>query len=196
MKEGETALKIVLLGNSGVGKTSLVTMWALETKSLAIKPTIGANHQKKRVTINHEDVDLYLWDTAGQEQFQALTPLYTRSSTCAILTASIVDTESFSGLDKWIDLIKESCDVIPPMMLIVNKIDLDANAVLQRDDIDKKYKPLFNGIFYCSAETGEGVEQAFMHAGQLAYDFVRQSISSDSTVKIAEGEKEKNGCSC
>ncbi|OHT11917.1 small GTP-binding protein [Tritrichomonas foetus] len=169
--------KIVLLGNSGVGKTSLVMRWTTGNFQQSIKTTIGSNHQRKTVTIDKYDVDLYLWDTAGQEQYRALTPLYTRSASAAIITASIDDEGSFEALQTWIDLLSSSCQRTPPMILAVNKIDLmnQPEAVqLSTEEIEARYLPLFSSIFFVSAATGEGVDTVFMQAAQSAYHYIRE----------------------
>ncbi|EAY10951.1 Ras-related protein, putative [Trichomonas vaginalis G3] len=73
--------KIVLLGNSGVGKTSIINKWINGTFDYDAKPTIGADHQTKTVTIRDNTVNAFIFDTAGGEQFQSLTPAYIRNST-------------------------------------------------------------------------------------------------------------------
>lgn len=189
------ACKIVLLGNSGVGKTSAVTRWTSGTWQSAIKPTVGANHQRKKVTVDGDDVDLFLWDTAGQEQFQALTPLYARSATAAIIVASIIDIASFNSLQTWIDLVNNSCDSQPPLLLAVNKIDLTENNVLTRDEIEDKYKSMFDDIFYISAATGEELDNLFMQAAIKGYHFI-QSLSNQQTTASLTVDNQKQGSCC
>lgn len=186
--------KIVLLGNSGVGKTSLAIYWATGDVSLKTNPTIGANHQLKTMKIRGEDVNIYLWDTSGQEQFQSLTPLYAQSSAAAILTAAINDEDSFNNLDTWINLLNNSCDKIPPIILVVNKIDLDEKTWrFEKDYIFEKYGEMFNDkIFFVSAVTGEGVDDAFLEAAISAYDFL--GITSTPQKKNIEINTNKSGC--
>ena len=189
--------KIVLLGNSGVGKTSLVNRWMTNSFNPNGKPTIGANHQRKSVKIQNQDVDLFIWDTAGQEQFQALTPLYAREAASAFITVSITDIDSFKSLDTWIDLLKSSCAVIPPMLLAVNKIDLIDQAVYTHEEIENQFGDTFSGIFYVSASTGEGVAQAFMHAAQTGYEHLCQTTRTTTTTtqKIdGSSSSTKEGC--
>jgi small GTP-binding protein len=167
--------KVVILGNSGVGKTSLVMQWTTGDYEAQIGPTIGANHQRKTITIQGDDVDLFLWDTAGQEQFQALTPLYAHSAAAALIVVAIDDLDSFKGISTWTELLNRSCDKPPPMLLVVNKMDRASKATTSKEDIKERYGPGFQAIFFASASTGEGVDPAFSHAGELAYDFALQS---------------------
>ena len=191
--------KIVLLGNSGVGKTSLVMKWTSGTFHRSIKPTIGANHQRKAVQVNNEEIDLYIWDTAGQEQFQSLTPLYARSAACAVVVAAIDDRESFAALEEWLKLLTASCERVPPAILAVNKQDLADHAVYTQEEIEQNFGSMFVGVFYVSASTGESVDTAFMQAAKSAYDFVKRAEEEEvkDVVKMGEPSAQgKSGCSC
>jgi small GTP-binding protein len=170
-----TSCKVVILGNSGVGKTSLVMQWTIGDYEAQVGPTIGANHQRKSVTVQGEEVDLFLWDTAGQEQFQALTPLYAHSAATALIVVAVDDLDSFKGIPTWTDLLTRSCDKTPPIVLLVNKMDRAERAVLTNQDIKDRYASSFQALFFVSASTGEGVDRAFQYAGELAYDFTVQS---------------------
>lgn len=193
------SLKIVLLGNSGVGKTSLVNRWITGAHNKSITPTVGANHQKKTVNIDGQPVDLFIWDTAGQEQFQALTPLYTRSASCAIITASIIDRDSFNSLDMWKELLVNSCENVPPMVLVVNKSDLANEDSVSNEEIEEKYIGAFDGIFFSSAFTGEGVDEAFMQAGKQGLNFsksIEQGRDTPSQVNVDQTKTKKDGGCC
>jgi small GTP-binding protein len=190
--ESRPSCKIVLLGNSGVGKTTLVMRWTNGVFEKDIRPTIGANHQRKVVKIGADDIDLYLWDTAGQEQFQALTPLYARAAAAAVIVASITDESSFTALDAWRDMISNSCDNVPPMVLLVNKIDLIAQADMSNEDIETNFGPKFSGVFFVSAQSGEGVDDALMHAATIGYKF--QVSANSSRKKVSPSEQNSGGC--
>jgi len=185
--------KIVLLGNSGVGKTSLVNRWVLGTQNLPVKSTVGANHQRKRVTTGGEDVDVFIWDTAGQEQYQSLAPLYTRSSSAAIIVASLTDDESFNNLTMWAGLVKDSCEIVPPIILAVNKLDLNKNSQKVQEEIDSKYLDLFAGVFFTSAVSGEGVDQLFLQAAKSGLEFLKQNGRTKSILKPQGSDEKKTG---
>ncbi|KAH0789527.1 small GTP-binding protein [Histomonas meleagridis] len=185
--------KVVLLGNSGVGKTSLAVRWSTGVFSNLINPTIGANHQRKTIKIEKSEMDLYLWDTSGQEQFQSLTPLYVRSASAAFVTASITDLESFESLKIWMDLLNNSCEKVPPAILAVNKIDLEDSAVMTREEIEERFSDQFNSIFYVSAFSGENVENAFIQVAKLAYDFTK-TVEKTSTQDITQPINTKKSC--
>jgi small GTP-binding protein len=192
---GKTSCKVVLLGNSGVGKTSLVMQWTTGDYEAQSGPTIGANHQRKSVQVLGEMVDLFLWDTAGQEQFQALTPLYAHSSATAIIVVAIDDPESFKGISVWTELLNRSCDKQPPIVLLVNKIDkADGGAALSRETIKEQYAGTFAGLFFASAVSGEGVDAVFCHAGELAYQFATNTQNARREAKLGGDERKMHCC--
>jgi small GTP-binding protein len=171
--------KVVVLGNSGCGKTSLITRWTSDTFSPVSKPTIGSNHERKRVTLEGMGpIDLYVWDTAGQEQFYSLVPLYARSSSLAIVTAAIDDPPSFEAIPRWIEAVDSSCETRPPILLAVNKIDIPSQPPLTVDEIHRDYDGQFTGVYFVSALTGEGITQLFNSAAMEAVRFVSATVSS------------------
>jgi Rab family protein len=185
-------LKAVLLGDSGVGKTSMVTSWMTGTSQQIAEPTIGPAYHRKSVVIEHRKVDLLIWDTAGQEQFQCLTPLYVRSARVAIVTASIIHSLSFDNLSHWTDILASATNEVPPIVLAVNKVDLRQKAALSEEQIDERYRSKFSGLFFCSAFTNEGIDNLFMSAAAAAYRFAQGSNPADSV--LAEGSKKKDCC--
>lgn len=185
--------KVVILGNSGVGKTSLINRWTTGVWNSSVKPTIGANHQRKTVDLESVSVDVFVWDTAGQEQFQSLTPLYARSATCAIVTASITDNLSFEAIQTWIDLLKNACEKMPPLILAVNKIDIQVPNAPSHQEIEEKYGSDFAAVFFVSAQSGEGVDGTFSLAAQLGYEFM-QDAKTTPTSLVSNNDKKKDGC--
>jgi small GTP-binding protein len=178
----KVSVKVVLLGNSGVGKTSIVYRWTSNEQSPRSGPTIGVNHQRKAATVGDRDVDVYLWDTAGQEQYQALTPLYVHSASCALIVAAIDDPASFEAIPKWIEVLQESCGRPPPLILLVNKMDLTNPGSPTVSNIEVTYKRTFQAVFFVSAVTAEGIDAAYNEAVLTAFKFQTGTQSSRSRV--------------
>lgn len=186
--------KVVILGNSGVGKTSIINRWTTGSWNTTVKPTIGANHQRKTVVLGDKNVDVFIWDTAGQEQFQSLTPLYARSAACAIIAAAINDMQSFDSLQTWIDLLKNACEAVPPLILAVNKTDLTEKYAMSQEEIETKYGNLFSAVFFVSAQSGESIDEVFTLSAQKGYEFNLGVQSTKSTVLDEKKKEDKNGC--
>lgn len=192
-KDEPVGIKIVILGNSGAGKSSLISRWINGEWQDDLRPTIGASHLRKRMTLDGEDVDICIWDTAGQEQFQALTPLYSRGAMFGILTASIVDEDSISDIPKWKETLDNTCDTPPPFCLVINKIDLATFD--QQNELEERLKDQYPSIFFVSAKTGENVEELFMYAAINGNKFY-QGSSTKRGKEQALVETEQNNKKC
>jgi small GTP-binding protein len=185
--------KAVLLGDSGVGKTSIVTRWTTGVYRKIAHSTIGANHHRKRVVVDDREIDLFVWDTAGQEQFQSLTPLYARSACVAILTASVIDRASFNNFERWVDILSSATDELPPVVLAVNKMDLRDEGQISSEEIASEYGRKCAEIFFVSASTGEGIDNLFAFAAQVGYRF---AVSAEPAVGNKLDEKTEGGKGC
>jgi small GTP-binding protein len=188
--------KAVLLGESGVGKTSLVTRWVSGIFSKSIMPTIGANHQRKRITLDSIEVEMSIWDTAGHEEFHSLTPLYARSAAVAILCTAVNSQESFNKIPVWIDLLKQANEVTPPVVLVVNKIDLEANLVAKQEELTQEYGTQFNGLFFVSALTNDGVDVMFHHVAEEGYRFTKEATEAPAGPIVLDGSGTSKESSC
>jgi small GTP-binding protein len=187
--------KVVVLGNSGCGKTAIITRWISGTFSPTSKPTIGSNHERKRVTLDGKGpVDLYVWDTAGQEQFQSLIPLYARSSCLAIIVAAIDDSQSFDAIPTWIDAVASSCETPPPILLAVNKMDRTEEATKTVDQVHSEFDARFVGVFFVSALTGEGIASLFNSATIEAANFSAKVTVPKTKQLKSTNEKQEGGC--
>lgn len=190
-KDGVPHFKIAMLGNSGCGKTSLVNRWINDSYSQSCQPTIGANHSRKRVKLPEGPVDLFVWDTAGQEEFQSLMPLYIRNAFVVIITCSIDNALSFESIPKWLDVINSACDPLPTLILAVNKMDLIQNACMSFEDIHSKYDSQFAQVYPVSALTGEGVDPLYNGAAVEARIFDKKHNMSQ---KSAMSESSNSSC--
>jgi small GTP-binding protein len=159
-------IKAVLLGDSGVGKTSLATRWSAGVFVRSPGATIGASHHRRQIHCDGEPVDVFLWDTAGQEAFQSLTPLYVRGPAVAIVVTTFTDIDSFRHIHHWVSLIVSSADTLPPVLLAVGKIDADAGQRV--DDIHAEHGGQFAARFFVSAMTGEGQQSVRIRSGRGA----------------------------
>jgi small GTP-binding protein len=185
-------LKIVILGNSGTGKTSLISRWLSNTFTANTKQTIGSNYERKRVALDGgESIDLYLWDTAGQERFHSLMPLYTRACDLAVVTAAIDDIASFEAIPKWIELVALACEVLPPIVLAVNKHDLAQAAAMTVEEIHESYNAQLTSIFFVSAKTGENCDPLVREMAARATHFNR-NVKSQAAPQAPEAGR--SGC--
>ncbi|KAL5703718.1 protein-serine/threonine phosphatase [Ranunculus cassubicifolius] len=161
--EFDYLFKLLLIGDSGVGKSSLLLSFTSEEFDDHSVPTIGVDFKVKLVTLGGKRLKLAIWDTAGQERFRTLTSSYYRGAQGVIMVYDVTRRETFTNLsDVWskeIDLYLTNQDCIK--MLVGNKVDKDGGrAVTKKEGIDlaRRYGCLF---LECSAKTRVNVEQCF-----------------------------------
>jgi small GTP-binding protein len=123
--------KIVVLGDSGVGKTSIINKLVDQNSSVSDQPTVGIDFVSTNVATPNGNIRLQIWDTAGQEQYKSLIPSYLRGSTIAILVYSVDSVGSFKDLTRWINFLQETAD--PRLIVAGNKTDLTKRSVSQEE---------------------------------------------------------------
>jgi small GTP-binding protein len=152
--------KVVLLGDSRVGKTSLITRKVHGVIPGTPKPTLGCHCNELSFLIDQKQICLQVWDTAGQEMYRALVPVYLRGANCALLLYDVTDQESFDSLGHWYSLLDDVLTQAIPVFLVANKIDR-ADPVVKEEcavQFAQTYRAKF---FRVSALTGDGVNDLF-----------------------------------
>jgi small GTP-binding protein len=158
-------LKICLLGNGNVGKTSLVYRYIENRFSRDFKSTLGVNLLKKNVVLGDEfagkSASIQIWDLGGQQAYRKLRKLYLEGSQGALIVFDVTDKQSFDDLEEWIQSLVEIRGNEVPMIIIGNKIDLVESRVVA-EEVARKYAAKYNAeILFTSAATGEKVEDSF-----------------------------------
>ncbi|CAH3182233.1 unnamed protein product, partial [Porites evermanni] len=156
-----TTLKILIVGESGVGKSSLLLRFTDDTFDPDIGATIGVDFKVKTLTIDGNKAKLAIWDTAGQERFRTLTPSYYRGAQGVILVYDTSSRETFDKLEEWlneVEMYSTKKDIIK--MLVGNKIDKEGREVDRKQGLQfaRRHSMLF---IEASARTKEGVQLAF-----------------------------------
>ncbi|KAJ6236925.1 ras and ef-hand domain-containing protein [Anaeramoeba flamelloides] len=153
--------KVILLGDSSVGKSSIVINFCEDTFSTSIESTIGAAYILKTINNGNKEIKLQIWDTAGQERYNSLTLLYFRSSQGAIVVYDITDKTTFERAKLWIREIREKEEQKTTIALVGNKTDLKERLVsTERGSKYAKEEDLL--FFETSAKTGEGISKIFL----------------------------------
>ena len=132
----EKSIKIILLGNSGVGKTSLINISIPECydKEQENVPTLSSYYIQKKVKIDNKSYILNLWDTAGQETYLGITKLFFKGSEIVIFVYDICSENSFRDLDKWIQMAEEIIDNKHICAIVGNKNDLYLEAKIKENE--------------------------------------------------------------
>lgn len=161
----EFGFKITVIGDGGVGKTSLIQKFTNETFTKDYIKTIGAQFSVFEEEIEGDKVKLLFWDIAGQDDFNFLRPAFFKDSRAAIVVCSLEDNklgeESFNHIQNWVKDIYSYCGEIP-VVVCANKVDLVDEQKLDTSKYAELVKENhFLGYFLTSAKTGQGVVEAF-----------------------------------
>ena len=198
----EINLKILLIGDSFVGKTSLLLKYCDGEFPEAHMATIGVEFKDKIISLDQKQIKLQIWDTSGQERFRSITQNFYRNADGILFVFDVTNKESFEHIKDWImDSQVENSDI--KRILVANKIDLINNRVVDKTIIEKLAENKNMNYFETSAKTGENVEQIFKEIGALILankteEEITQlycknqrnlSISSDSTKQSGSNTK-------
>jgi len=162
IKSGEYAFKLILGGEGGVGKTSMVHRFVEDSFQTDYKSTIGTSIMKKECEFGGLDsrVRFVIWDLAGQAQFKRVRQSYLANAEAGILVYDVTRRETFDNLESWYS---EAKDVSPSISLILvgNKIDLVEDRVVTKEEGEEMAKNLNLSYIETSAKTGENINDAF-----------------------------------
>jgi Ras-related protein Rab-1A len=151
-----------LIGDSGVGKSSLILRFADDTFTENFTPTIGVDFKIKTVEIESKRIKMQIWDTAGQERFRTITSTYYRGAQGVIIVYDICDREGFRNISNWVSEIKRHCVSNVNIIVIGNKSDLEDKRVIRWEDGSELARSLDFKFIETSAKDSRNVEEAFL----------------------------------
>ncbi|KZV53331.1 hypothetical protein F511_07625 [Dorcoceras hygrometricum] len=154
--------KIVLIGDSAVGKSQLLARFARNEFSLESKATIGVEFQTKTLAIDNKTVKAQIWDTAGQERYRAVTSAYYRGAVGAMLVYDMTKRQSFDHMARWLEELRGHADKNIVIMLIGNKCDLGTLRAVPTEDAQEFAERENLYFMETSALEATNVESAFM----------------------------------
>ncbi|OWZ14084.1 Ras family GTPase [Phytophthora megakarya] len=176
----EKTLKVIVVGNGNVGKTSMTTRYAKGRYTGTYKKTIGVDFMEKTVELRDlgETINLMIWDTAGQEEFDTLTSRYYKGAGAVIYVFSTVDRASFDDLPKWKRKVEEECGNICSV-LVQNKIDLEDDAAMTRDEVEDMADFVNMRLYRSCVQDNINVGEVFRY---LCRRFLKRGDDGDETV--------------
>jgi Ras-related protein Rab-2A len=161
-------LKYIIIGDACVGKSNLLLRYANGEFRSEYQTTIGVEFAAKNVNIDNLTYRVQLWDTSGQETFKSITRNYYKNSACALVVYDITSRESFQNVATWIEEIRAQCTQSIYMILVGNKIDLEADGKRQVEtaegqELAEKYEIKF---YETSAKVGTNVDDVFVNSAK------------------------------
>ncbi|KAH0714193.1 hypothetical protein KY290_009052 [Solanum tuberosum] len=178
--------KVVLIGDSAVGKSQILARFARNEFSLDSKATIGVEFQTRTLVIQRKSVKAQIWDTAGQERYRAVTSAYYRGAVGALLVYDITKRQTFDHIPRWLEELRAHADKNIVIMLIGNKTDLEDQRAVPTEDAKEFAQK--EGLFFLetSAMEATNVEDAFLTVLTEIFNIVNKK-------NLAAGDDQANG---
>ena len=166
----DPSMKIIVIGNGKVGKSTLAVKFVKNIFTTEYKQTLGVDflNIKKYIKKIDQTIDFYIWDTAGQDHFNAITRRYYRGADACLIVFAINDKESFNEVKNWHKKMTNECGEIPTA-LVMSKIDLKSEQKVSDEDAEKLSKELRIKLFKVSSKEGIMVEECFEYLAEKNY---------------------------
>ena len=191
--------KVIIVGDSGSGKTSLVDRLVNKSFNPETLPTVGAEFKTYKTRVGNDDIALNLWDTAGQERYEAISQSYFRGTCGCAIVYSISDKHSFENIGNWLANIKNSCLPNASLILVGNKCDLEDKRQVTLEEGEQLAAQ--NGIMFleASAKNDTNVQEIFTKIAESIVEKAKtgelQGVSAPEGIVIdAPVQEEKSGC--
>lgn len=178
--------KVVLIGDSAVGKSQMLNRFARNEFTLDSKATIGVEFQTRTIVVDHKTIKAQIWDTAGQERYRAVTSAYYRGAVGAMLVYDITKRQTFDHIARWLEELRSHADNNIVIMLIGNKTDLGTLRAVSTEDAKEFAEK--EGLFFLetSALEATNVESAF-------YTVLTEIYRIVSKKSLTASEEQGNG---
>jgi Ras-related protein Rab-11A len=177
--------KVVLIGDSAVGKSQLLSRFTRDEFSLESKSTIGVEFATRNVTVDGKVVKAQIWDTAGQERYRAITSAYYRGAVGALLVYDVTKRNTFEHADRWLQELRDHAVQDVCVMLVGNKTDLTHLRAVQTEEGEAFSRQNRLNFVETSAADGSNVDSAF---SEIIADIYRQSAASS----LADGRADRS----
>jgi small GTP-binding protein len=158
----QNLLKLIVIGDSAVGKTQMMFRFTDDTFTANALMTIGVDFKTKEIQIDGVGYRIQIWDTAGQERFRNITEAYYRRAHGIAIVFDVSDSSSFDNVPGWFESVNAKCNVNDaiPIVLVANKCDLDPQVTFEQGlELANQHGA---GFHQTSAKNGTGIEEAFM----------------------------------
>lgn len=176
MNSYDHLFKLLLVGDSGVGKSSMITRFTDDSFSESYLTTIGVDYKIRMILVNDKNVKLQIWDTAGQERFRTITSTYYRGSNGIFVVFDISYKDSFENVEKWLDEVRKNAPDNVTVVLVGAKLDLNQSRAVSFD-VAKAYAD------------GKGIK--YIETSSKSDNFVGDAFTLITEEILAKVEKSK-----
>ena len=186
----EIMVKVVLVGDSGVGKTNIMSKYLKNQFREDSKATVGVEFGSKQFTVENHQIKAQIWDTAGQERYKAITSAYYKGAKGAFVVYDITRKNTFETVNKWVSDISAAADKKITLILIGNKNDLEDQRQVTKEMGEEKAKELGLAFMETSACSGENLDKAFQLMVNEIYKKSKEDIMGEGEENIVQQGKD------
>ncbi|XP_063784535.1 EF-hand calcium-binding domain-containing protein 4B [Pseudophryne corroboree] len=184
--------KIVMVGNSSVGKTSFLRRFCEDSFYPGSSATVGIDYSVKTVTVDNCQVALQLWDTAGQERYRSITKQFFRKADGVIVMYEITSKDTFTAVRQWLTSVEEGAGDKIPILLLGNKTDIDKEREVPYGLGEQLSKDCSLIFYECSASSGHNVKESVLHLARILKE--QEDKVKEKTVHLFDSPKKTNCC--
>ena len=174
-------LKYIIIGDSAVGKSNILTQYVYEKFSEEFQSTLGVEFAAKNAIIDNKIYRIQIWDTAGAESFRSITRAYYKNSVCAFIVYDITKRETFENVQVWLDDIKNQCPQTVLLVLVGNKLDLENERQISYEEGESFAQKNNMYFFETSAKTGVNIENLFLKSVETINERIQEDFYDLST---------------
>jgi len=174
-------LKYIIIGDSAVGKSNILTQYVYEKFSEEFQSTLGVEFAAKNAVIDNKIYRIQIWDTAGAESFRSITRAYYKNSVCAFIVYDITKRETFENVQVWLDDIKNQCPQTVLLVLVGNKLDLENERQISYEEGESFAQKNNMYFFETSAKTGVNIENLFLKSAETINERIQEDFYDLST---------------
>ncbi|XP_076645310.1 uncharacterized protein LOC143354830 [Halictus rubicundus] len=177
--------KVVALGSQGVGKTSMIIRFIRKILCEQVHPTVGAHFFTCTMNVENTRVVLKVWDTAGQEKFRSMAPMYYRNANAALLVFDLTRYDTFTAVKDWVTELRKNVEESIVMVVIGNKSDLKEQREVDAEEGRAYATKIGAGYHETSVVLDDGIENVFLDVGRgllrLSSTEATNSVGPDNT---------------
>ena len=189
LEEYDMMIKVILIGDSGVGKTNIMSKFLKNQFMENSKATVGVEFGSKLFNHQGHKIKAQIWDTAGQEKYKAITGAYYKGSKGAFIVYDITRKDTFASIERWVNDLKATSDPKLTIILIGNKNDLDDKREVSKDQGEEKAKSFGCAFLETSAFSGDNLDKAFELMVKEIYEkFSNSSSEEEEFEAVKKGE--------
>ena len=183
MEEYDMMVKVIIIGDSGVGKTNIMSKFLKNKFMEESKATVGVEFGSKLFDLNGHKIRAQIWDTAGQEKYKSITGAYFKGSKGALVVYDITQKSTYESLEKWVNDLKSAGDPKITIILIGNKSDLEENRQVSKEQGEEKAKSFGCAFLETSALSGDNIDKAFNMMVKEIFEKFSNDSAEDSELE-------------